>query len=108
MTTKYVKKKWTVIAKFKIHYIKVCDTYIFEFPATVGCKRPLFHIHEVSPQCPVIPMDGLSNEYIDTKGGKGRKKRGRGNYLILYNNSGSRTGLAGDETKRSEARDKGV
>ena len=36
MTTKYVKKKWTVIAKFKIHYIKVCDTYIFEFPATVG------------------------------------------------------------------------
>ena len=56
MTTKYVKKKWTVIAKFKIHYIKVCDTYIFEFPATVGCKRPLFHIHEVSPQCPVLPV----------------------------------------------------
>jgi hypothetical protein len=40
-------------------------------------------------------MDGLSNEYIDTKWEKGRKKRGRGNYLIqVYNNSGSRTGLA--------------
>ena len=24
------------VAKFKIHYKKVCETYIFEFPATVG------------------------------------------------------------------------
>jgi hypothetical protein len=30
-------------------------------------------------------MEKLSNEYIDMKGEKGRKKRGRGNYLILYN-----------------------
>src|ERR1700722_5526340 len=29
------------IAKFKIHYKRVCETYIFEFPATVGKAPPI-------------------------------------------------------------------
>jgi hypothetical protein len=34
-------------------------------------------------------MERLSNEYVDTKGRKGRKKRGRGNYMYIigYNNN---------------------
>jgi hypothetical protein len=49
------------------------------------------------------------DRYIDTKGGKEeRKGEEERNYLILYNNSGSHTGLAGHETKGSEGRDKEV